>query len=264
MEPRVYELMADTEDRHWWWSGRRSILSAVLGELFASGDLPNGALFDLGCGSGSNLPVLAKFGDAVGLDGSPRAVECAHRRGRDAVQLADLSAGVGALGAYAPGSASLVLFADVLEHLDDEQPALAIADYLLAPGGALVVTVPAFGFLWGPADDFNHHRRRYSRTTLSRVIETRFRVARASYFNFFLFPTIALARTFQNLSHRSGGDEAELPGPAINAALRAVFSAEALWLRRANRPVGVSLLCVARKPRTTGNSVSHGKARASA
>jgi SAM-dependent methyltransferase len=247
MDPRVYELMADTEDRHWWWSGRRSILAAVLDDLFEDGSLPHGRLFDLGCGSGSNLSVLEKFGQVVGIDGSPLAVETAHRRGRAAVKLVDLSAGIGALREYEPGSASLVLFADVLEHLDDEGPALAIADHLLAPGGALVVTVPAFPFLWGPADDFNHHRRRYSRSALTRTIQSRFQVTRTSYFNCLLFPPIAAARSLQNLLHRSGGAEAELPGRAVNAALRAVFSAEARLLRRANLPFGVSLLCVARK-----------------
>jgi hypothetical protein len=142
----------------------------------------------------------------------------------------------------------VVLLADVIEHLDDEDSDLALADRLLAPGGALVITVPALPALWGPSDEFNHHRRRYTRTTLSRAVRQRFAIERLTYFNFLLFAPIALARAASKLARRPGHEEIGLPPAPLNLALRELFSAEAGLLARGDLPVGVSLLCVARKP----------------
>ena len=77
MDAAAYEMMARNEDRHWWWSGRRAILGSILDDLRARGALPPGTLYDLGCGVGSNLAVLGRYGDALGLDGSPLAVDAA-------------------------------------------------------------------------------------------------------------------------------------------------------------------------------------------
>lgn len=248
MEPLAYRLMAETERRHWWWAARRTILRAVLSDLFASGTVPAGTLYDLGCGVGSNLDVLAAFGPAVGYDGSQEAVALAHSLGRANVHLADIT--VDNLPENATeGSGSVVLLADVLEHLDDEAPALSLASRLLSPGGVLVATVPAFAALWGPADVFLHHRRRYTRRQLTKAVQRYLSVERASYFNFLLFGPIAAVRLLSRILPYGGSAEDRLPPPPVNAALRAVFSAEVLVVRRGGFPLGVSLLCVARKRR---------------
>lgn len=247
MDPRAYEQMARNEDHHWWWQGRRAVLDAVLDELFADPSLPRGALFDLGCGVGGNLHVLARRGPALGFDGSPLAVDAAHRLGRSNVHLADLSEGIRAIPEAHRGNASVALFADVLEHLDDEAPAVDLAHDLLAPDGALVVTVPALPALWSASDDFNHHRRRYTRTTLRAAIARRFTVTRMTYFNSILFAPIVAARALSRLAKRPGNEEVGLPPTPINRALTRIFSSEARMLSLTNFPVGVSLLCVARK-----------------
>jgi SAM-dependent methyltransferase len=245
MDASAYEMMARNEDRHWWWSGRRAILASILDDLRAS--LPPGVLYDLGCGVGSNLPVLARYGEAVGLDGSTLAVDAAHRLGRTGVRFADLARGIDAIADIPAGSGAVVLMADVLEHLDDEQPALKIAKHLLRPGGVFIATVPAFPMLWGPSDEFNHHRRRYTRDTLDAAVSQAFRVERLSYFNAALFPGVAVARTLSRALKRPGAEEIALPPAPINAALTRLFSAERHLLARANLPFGVSLLCVARR-----------------
>lgn len=247
MDATAYEMMARDEDRHWWWSGRRAILETILDELRDRGGLPKGTLYDLGCGVGSNLAVLARYGDALGLDGSALAVDAAHRLGRANVRFADLSRGLEAVADLAPASGAVVLMADVLEHLDDERPALELARHLLAPGGVFVATVPAFPMLWGPSDEFNHHRRRYTRDTLGAAVSQVFRVERMSYFNAALFPAVAVARALSRRLKRPGAEEIALPPPAINAALTRLFRAERHVLSRADLPFGVSLLCVARR-----------------
>lgn len=244
--------MADVEEQHWWWAGRRAILGSLLAGLQRRGDLPAGPLVDLGCGVGSNLPVLAKFGRALGYDTSPEAVRMAQRVGRHNVFSADLAQGFAGLpssgeGAIAEASASVVLLADVIEHLQDDRAAIALAKQLLAPGGVVVVTVPAFQFLWGPADELNHHVRRYARDQLGKVVGAELDVERLSYFNTSMFAPIAAVRVLERFLRSSGEGEVRLPPAPVNVLLRELFSAEAHVLSRTDLPVGVSLLCVGRK-----------------
>ena len=247
MDDRAYGLMAAAESRHWWWCGRRAILGRVLSDLFTKGVAPRGALYDLGCGVGANLEMLERFGPAVGYDGADTAVALAHSLGRTNVYKADLSLGEAALSdAQPPGG--VVLLADVLEHLDDEGPALALAARLLVPGGILIATVPALPWLWGPPYEFNFDLRRYTRRALAAVIAPRFRIRRMTFFNSLLLGPIAAMRFASRLLRLPGVEEAKLPSRPVNALLRMIFSAEAPLVARADLPLGVSLLCVAQKP----------------
>lgn len=242
MESAYYATLHGVQQRHWWYAARRKILGAVLDDLHRQG-LPRGVLYDLGCGVGANLPVLERFGQAVGVDTSPEAVAFAHERGFDNVRQADLNS----LEGIEDGSGSVVVLADVIEHLDDENPCLEAASRLLAPGGALVVTVPAFMFLWGPADDINHHKRRYTEAQVRRVVGRHFDVERTTYFNSFLFGLVAAGRLAERVLGRGGDDAAHVPPAPLNRALQAVFAAETPLVRKAHLPFGVSILCVARK-----------------
>ena len=247
MDELAYRMMAADERRHWWWCGRRAILGRMLDDLFASGVAPRGTLYDLGCGVGANLELLEQFGPAVGYEGADAAVALAHSLGRANVHKADLALGEAAL-ADTPPPGGVVLFADVLEHLEDERPALALAARLLLPGGILIATVPALPALWGPADEFNHHRRRYTRRSLVAAIEPRFRIRRVTYFNSLLLGPIAAIRLLERVLRLPGAEEARLPSRPVNALLKRIFAAEAPLLQRTDLPIGVSLLCVAQKP----------------
>jgi SAM-dependent methyltransferase len=246
VDESAYRMMAAAERRHWWWCGRRAILGRVLSDLFAAGIAPRGTLYDLGCGVGANLELLARFGPAVGYERADAAVALAHSLGRTNVHAADLALGEEALPEPQPPG-GVVLLADVLEHLDDDRPALALAARLLLPGGILLATVPALPWLWGPADDFNHHRRRYTRDSLVAAIEPRFRIRRVTYFNSLLLGPIAAVRLLSRVLRLPGAEEAKLPSRPVNALLRWIFAAEAPLLERTDLPIGVSLLCVAQK-----------------
>jgi SAM-dependent methyltransferase len=237
-----YATLDSVQEQHWWYSARRTILERVLQRVQQEG-LPAGTLYDLGCGVGANLPVLEKFGPTIGVDMSAEAVEFCRRRGRSNVRQANLSD----LQGIADGSGSVVVLADVIEHIDDERPCLEAAYRALAPGGVLIVTVPAYMFLWGPSDELNHHKRRYTADGLRRVIEPKFRIDHLTYFNTLLFGLVAAGRAAEVLLRRGGDDTAKLPPAPLNRALAAVFRTEASIVPRRRLPFGVSLLCVARK-----------------
>jgi SAM-dependent methyltransferase len=241
VEQQYYATLDRIQESHWWYSGRRKIISSVLERAHRDG-VPKGTLYDLGCGVGANLPVLEKFGPTVGVDVSQEAIDFCKLRGRPNVIRTDLNS----LQGIADNSGSVVMLADVIEHLEDERACLQAAHRALAKGGVLLVTVPAYRFLWSPADELAHHHRRYTAGQLRRVIEPLFRIDKLTYFNTLLFGLVAVGRLGERLLRRSGEDTADVQ-PALNAILEKVFAAEASVVPRHSFPFGVSLLCVARK-----------------
>lgn len=242
MDSNYYARLDSVQEQHWWYAARRTILECVLQRVIQQG-VPEGKLYDLGCGVGANLPVLEKFGPTVGIDVAPEAIDFCRRRGRTNVALANLNL----LQGIPDNSGSVAMLADVVEHLDDELPCLQAAHRALAPGGALVVTVPAYMFLWGPSDVMNHHKRRYTAARLRRLIEPLFEIEHLTYFNTLLFGLVAAGRFGEIVLRRRGDDMAKLPPALVNSVLETIFRVEANVVPRRNLPFGVSLLCVARK-----------------
>ena len=242
MEDSEYERMAEAESRSWWFKARRRILDDVVSRL----PLPTAPrIADLGCGTGGNLPMLAKHGYVTGIEASPRAAVLA----RDASGLAVITAPANATG-LPDASFQLVTMFDVLEHLEDEQPTLAEVSRLLVPAGYFLFTVPAFMLLWSGHDEALHHRRRYRRNQLRDILQTAgLSVDWLTYYNASLFPPVAAVRVARRLMGggqrsadvgQSGGWSAQL--------LESVFAAERHVVGRLPLPFGVSLIGVARKP----------------
>jgi len=242
VDSNYYARLDSVQEQHWWYAARRTILECVLQRVIEQG-VPEGKLYDLGCGVGANLPVLEKFGPTIGIDVAPEAIDFCRRRGRTNVALANLNL----LQGIADNSGSVAMLADVVEHLDDELPCLQAAHRALAPGGALVVTVPAYMFLWGPSDVINHHKRRYTAARLRQLIEPLFEIEHLTYFNTLLFGLVAAGRFGEILLRRRGDDMAKLPPAFVNSVLESIFRVEASVVPRRHLPFGVSLLCVARK-----------------
>jgi SAM-dependent methyltransferase len=242
MDPNYYATLDASQERHWWYAARRTILEQVLQRVFDAG-VPSGTLYDLGCGVGANLEVLEKFGPTIGVDTSPEAIEFCTKKGMTNVIRADLNR----LDGIPDESGSVVVLADVIEHLDDERPCLEASRRALRPRGALIVTVPAYMFLWSPADDLNHHHRRYTAGTLRQVIEPLFTIEHLTYFNTLLFAPVLGGRVLEKILNRGGDDMAHVPREPVNAILRQVFALESKIVPRMRLPFGVSLLCIARK-----------------
>jgi hypothetical protein len=120
---------------------------------------------------------------------------------------------------------------------------------VLRPGGSAFISVPAFLALWGLQDDLAHHRHRYRREELLRLIrDAGLEEERTTYFNTFLFlPTWVGRRILRLISPRIHS-EAQINAPGVNALLRWLFSAERHLLRWLDLPFGVSIFCLARRP----------------
>lgn len=247
MSPDAYLEMAETEADHWWFRGRRDVLQTMLRRLALP---PNARVLEVGSGTGGNLDMLAEFGTVSGLemDSTARALCSRKTSGRFDIRAGRCPDDV-PFGMQGGERFDLICFFDCLEHIADDVASLARMQSLLAPGGVIVVTVPACPALWSAHDVFLRHYRRYSRATLKQCSEAAgYDVERISYFNTLLFPLAAAARWLSRLAGFNSATGAAVPPPALNAALYGLFSAERHWLARGALPFGLSLLAVLRKP----------------
>lgn len=248
METHYYFEYDKQVETHWWFVGRRKILSCLLhSKIF-----PNGLsrVLDIGTGNGSQLRLFDHCCHILGLDCNTSTLDLARlKRGVHFVQ-ADALAIPTTDGAF-----DLVSCLDVLEHLEDDYSALKESQRVCRKGGFLLVTVPAYQFLWSDHDEINHHQRRYSRGQLAKMIhETGWEIVKISYFNSLLFPLIAVARTClpKTRTNTSSRDELKsdfvhsFPRP-VNWLLTQLFSAEGWFLPYLNLPFGCSLVCIARR-----------------
>jgi SAM-dependent methyltransferase len=238
MDRAVVSRMAAQEELHWWFAARREIIRTVIVRLVQLPDRPR--ILEAGCGTGGNLEMLAGFGQV-------RAFELDSEARRIAAAKSGLAVAEGALPDAIPFDAErfdMIGLFDVLEHVEDDGAALSELRDRLAPGGKMVLTVPAFPWLWSRHDVRHHHFRRYTRRDLARVAEhAGLRVEHSFYFNTLLFPAAVVQRAVKSIFGVDHADDT-LPPPALNSALRWVFAAERHLVGRLAPPVGLTLCAV--------------------
>jgi SAM-dependent methyltransferase len=239
MERIVYDRMAELDSRHWWYRARREILARLVEPRVKP---PAGArILEIGCGTGHNLEMLARFGtvDAVEMDDEARRV-ATERLGRPA-----LMATLPELEGVEAGAYDLVALLDVLEHVEDDRGSLESIARRLKPGGKILLTVPAHPWMWSAHDVVNHHKRRYTKKGFRSVIEAAgLKVELLSYFNSLLFPLAAAARLAGRVTGKEDSDD-RLPPAPVNKAFEFLFGLERYAVGRVPFPPGVSLVAIA-------------------
>ena len=239
MDRSVYQHMAEMDQRHWWYRARREVIAALIAR--EANPPTNAQILEIGCGTGHNLAMLRQFGkvDALELDDEARAL-AEKRLGRKV-----MSAPLPELAGVPKARYDLIGAFDVIEHIDDDAAALASIATRLKPGGKFVMTVPAHQWMWSAHDVANHHKRRYSKRALKRLIEqSPLKLDRVGYFNSLLFPLAVAERLASKLRGKQDADLSIPPGP-LNAALEKAFAAERHLIARLPLTPGLSLFAVA-------------------
>jgi SAM-dependent methyltransferase len=239
MERVVYDRMAELDQRHWWYRARREVLAALIRRRA----LPpaGGRILEVGCGTGHNLAMLTQFGAVEAIEVDPAARAVAEQRLGRAVGSAPLPE----LDGVPSHAFDLIGSFDVIEHIEDDAAALASIARCLKPGGRFVMTVPAHGWMWSAHDEVNHHKRRYSKAGLKRLVEgSPLKLETLGYLNSLLFPLAVGARVAGKLSGKQDSDD-KLPPAPLNRALETVFAQEARLIGRVPLPPGLSLFAVA-------------------
>ena len=247
------------EDKHWWFATRTRAILAYLDRYVGAGQALR--VLDVGCGAANMTHHLRHYGSVIGVDSNPRPLEIARQRGLDARE------GAADHLPFGDGEFDLVAMLDTVEHVPAEAQVFEECRRVLRgpdpvtgkSGGKLLVTVPAFMFLWSRNDVINMHQRRYTVPELKSKLEQHgFKVLRISYNNFFIFPIAAAlillrrGRAEPELASPHFDEEAyqvemEPASPLLNTVLTAVGKLETALLRRVNLPFGSSAIAIAEK-----------------
>jgi SAM-dependent methyltransferase len=240
----TYAAEAAIEETHWWFVGRRRLFRCELQRVGLTG---RSRCLDIGTSTGTNLRLLRDLGcrSVVGLDRSPEAIRFCESKGLGPVRQGDICA-----MPFSDAEFEFVLATDVIEHVDDDERALAEIYRVLVPGGYVLLTVPAFSSLWGLQDDVSLHKRRYRLASLVEQVERAGLLPRRTfYFNYLLFAPIWAARRLMRMLPLRLDSEGQLNTPALNLVLSAIFALDVWSAAHVRPPVGVSILVLAQKTR---------------
>lgn len=244
MEHQEYSTMFELENDYWWFVARRQLVQEIVKNEASHSKEPK--IFDVGCGTGANLAAFSQYGKSFGIDMATEAIKFCRSRGLNNLVISKVES-----LAYLSESFDVITALDVLEHIDDDLTAMKELHRVCKNGGTLLVTVPAYGFLWSEHDEALHHRRRYAAYELrNKLTLAGFDVERCTYFITFFFFPILFIRILQSIFKHSTHPKTshiELP-KIINQFLISILAFEQWLLHFINLPFGVSIVCIARKP----------------
>jgi predicted TPR repeat methyltransferase len=199
-------------------------------------------LLDVGCGTGALLEEFTTRFDAHGIEPSEAAVEFCRKRGLMTVK-------VGVLKQHPVAEkVDIMTLLDVVEHIEDDGQLLLDAHQRITSDGYILITVPAYQWMWSNHDVVLHHKRRYSRDSLRVLVkDAGFDIIHLTHFNTIFFPLAVVKRLLTRFLHLPERDEYNVPPKLVNTLLRSIFALERLVVPGFSLPFGLSLLCLAKK-----------------
>lgn len=242
MDARIYDDHILQEKFHWWFLARRAVVNQVL----SGTTLPKAALIlDAGCGSGGNFALLSQYGKVFGMEPNAKMLAAARQRGKAEVEAGQLPDHI----PFPEHNFDVVTLFDVLEHIEDDTAALTALAARMNRSGLMVLTLPAFPFLYSRLDKLHHHYRRYSKKDIRKKLEAAgLQVEFMNYWNVLLFPVAVIVRMLEALrmekAHSIGSN---LQHKGLNRLIAEIVAIEGYALPHIPMPFGLSLLVMARK-----------------
>lgn len=252
-DPFFFDRLAQVEDKQFWFRARNRLLFELTRRI-SSTLRPGYLMLEVGCGSGNVLQMLRKAcpaGVVVGLELWFDGLRHAQKRSAGFLVQEDVRD-----SPFGKPFDLIGLF-DVLEHVPEDLKTLESLCKALAPGGRLLLTVPAHQFLWSYFDEAAHHCRRHSEEDVrQKLTDAGFQVEFLSEFRASIFPLVWIFRKMRGTGKPSESDRARSLAsyefrliPVVNGILTSLLTMEARWLGRGHyMPIGTSIVAVSRRP----------------
>ncbi len=242
MNKYLYEDLYQQEETHWWHVTKTNAVLNLISKYQKAKDLK---ILDIGCGAGKNAETFTKLGKSWGIDSSTEAIKFCKRRGLKNIYLAKSDK-----LPFKNDFFNVVTLLDVLEHVE-EKSTLSEINRVLAPNGILVINVPAFPWLWSKWDEVLHHRRRYTRKSLEKVLsQNGLKIKKISYtYSFLVLPAYLIRLVKSKLSQKHYSSDFAMSSKLENRLLIYISTAERMFWTKFYLPFGTSLIAVAQKQR---------------
>lgn len=234
MKKELYEFHKSEQETNWWFKARKNIVSNTINKYITKKD---NKILEIGCGYGIMTTMLNNQGEVDGIE--PYA-DC-YNYLRKNVKGNFIKKSI--LDYNTTKKYDIVALFDVLEHIEDDSKTVQKIRNLLNKNGKVILTVPAYMFLWSHHDDTNKHYRRYTNKTLTELFEKNgFKIKKISYFNTLLFPLAVIQKITQTKKSKTFS-----PNKLLNCTFYKIFNIESRIVPNINFPFGVSLILIAEK-----------------
>jgi len=224
------------QKKHWWFQARKKIIFKIIKEIKLKKNLK---ILDFGAGSGVNTDILSKFGKVDIFEKNKIALNYLKNNIKINKSFSKLK--------MKKNHYDFILVADVIEHIKRPKSTLLFLKKILKKNGYILITVPAYQFLFSKKDEKLGHFRRYDKKSLLNEI-INFKVVKVSYFNTLLYPliaTITLWNKFFKIDYIK--DVEKTPNLFLNNLFYIIFSIESFLLKFFNLPFGVSIYIIIKK-----------------
>ncbi len=232
-----FHQMAKKENVHWWYIGRRSIIDFFFKKLHIK---KNAEILEIGSGTGSNIDLLNKYGNLSLLEPNNIAYQYLKKKkiNKKKIKIGSCPDNLNYTNKF-----DIVCLFDVLEHINQDRLTLKKISHILNINGYIIITVPAYQWLWSDHDVRLNHHRRYNFSKLKMLIPENLTIEHATYFNTLLFPLAVIERIFKKFFKiRNNNDNYFL-----NFIFKFIFKFERKLLKYFNFPYGLSIFIVLKK-----------------
>ena len=231
MNNKTFSRQIKNQEKHWWFQARKQIINQIISKIKLK---KKNNILDFGSGSGVNLNMLEKYG-LVDIHEKNKFARIAIKNKNKKIKNLYLSLKI------RKNFYDLILIADVIEHVRQPKNLLRNLKKFLKKDGRILITVPAYQFLFSKKDKALGHYRRYNKKLLKNEL-AEFKIENISYFNTLLCIPIIIMTLLNKLLKRDYIKEVETtPNFFINKLCFIIFAAEKYFIKYLNLPFGISI-----------------------
>jgi len=232
MEILEYKNLLNSE-KAWFNQGRLKLFNHFIKKLSKK----NLSILEIGCGMGTNVEMLSKYGYVDGVEPAEIAISNCKKRFPNNKFFKKNIEELENKKKY-----DLICLFDVLEHIDDDLQALNTISDLLEDNGDILISVPAYMFMWSSHDESIHHYRRYTSTGIQEIVKkTNLYLQRSTYFNTLLFPIAFVERKIVRNKFNKEYNAKNLP-KLIDFVFKMILFFEVFLINLFRLPFGLTIM----------------------